>query len=69
VGVDETRHHGGATRVDDRVGVLVEAPPDARDEAVTQDEGIGIEERPPDVAADQSADVTDERFQERPRLN
>jgi hypothetical protein len=38
VRIDESRHHGGAARVDHRVGMLVEPAPDRGDTPVANDE-------------------------------
>src|SRR2546421_9980432 len=61
VRVDEPRRHRGAARVDHRVGVLVEPAAHGRDAPLADDERVGIEQRPADVAADERADVADER--------
>ena len=61
VRVDEPRDHGRPAGVDDDVGVVVQPAPDRLDPPVADDDGIGVEERPVDVARDDLADPGDQR--------
>jgi hypothetical protein len=68
VGVDETRHDGGATGVDHGVGVLVEAPTHTDDDPFANDERVGVEERAADLTADELTDVVNERLHRKASL-
>jgi hypothetical protein len=62
VAVDQPRAHAGAARVDvdlrrRQIGVLRLA--DEVDQAVDDDDRVGIEQRPVDVARQQQSDVAD----------
>src|SRR5262245_39386767 len=60
VRVDETGNHRGAVRVDHRVGIAVEAPPDGDELALLDHERVTVEERPLDVSRYDLADALDE---------
>ena len=65
VAVDQPRRHAGAARVDHGVGaarcrVLLAA--DRGDAAVLHHDGVGVEDRPVDVARQQQPDVADDHL-------
>ena len=62
VGVDEARNDRGPRRVDDGVGVAVEAAPHRGDPPIVDRDGVAVEQRKRDVARHDLSDVHDERL-------